>query len=127
MRNLSVVFLLAVINLTGCPDAVASGRDSGTDAGACTPDADYFPGQGNCDGVGRAWCQMYAQMNYPGGTAYGACASNTCVRANLCDGPAPSLWDAASCRCGVGPACLPGEVCAGATPTEVPRCRCVSR
>jgi hypothetical protein len=43
-----------------------------------------------------------------------------CVRASTCG----SLSDAGSCRCGDGPACLHGQLCAAPYPGAVPSCTC---
>lgn len=92
----------------------------------CNLDADPLPQTGPCDGFGRQGCQQLARENYVIGIGYGVCTGLVCARADSCEG-ARLTNDLSRCRCGTGPACMPGTVCAALAPGEPPTCRCIVR
>lgn len=93
-----------------------------SDAGRCAAVTEPPAPSGVCDGRGRILCQMWAAAMTDGGTAYATCVATPagCLRADACD----DINDPATCHCGGGPLCAPGQVCRS-TGTGAPSCQCI--
>jgi hypothetical protein len=88
---------------------------------SCGPVEEPPMPMGVCDGRGRIACQNWADTGLDGGTALVVCTlvPAGCAHADTC----ADLRDLASCRCGAGPACGPGQRCL-MLPSG-PACRCL--
>ena len=90
--------------------------------GGCDPALETPSPGGMCDGRGRIACQTWAEVN-GGPLAVAVCTSaggGGCARATDCT----DIGDPTTCRCGLLPACAPGEACVTA-PDASPSCKCV--
>ena len=91
--------------------------------GGCDPAHETPSPGGMCDGRGIMACQEWAHTN--GGLgAVAVCisaGSGSCARATEC----ADTSDPATCRCGLLPACVRGEVCV-TFPDATPACVCAT-
>ncbi|MBI4917495.1 MAG: hypothetical protein HY825_16770 [Acidobacteria bacterium] len=108
-------------------DAVeGAAEDAGGDAppdGGCDPAHETPSPGGMCDGRGIIACQNWAHDN-GGEDAVAVCISGEgggCARATEC----ADTSDPTTCRCGLQPACVPGEVCV-TYPDASPACKCAT-
>lgn len=103
-------------------DVVPDGPDVPPDGG-CDPVHETPSPGGMCDGRGIIACQNWAHDN-GGEDAVAVCISaggGSCARATECT----DRSDPSTCRCGVLPACAPGEVCV-TYPDASPACKCAT-